>query len=216
MRNTVRCALCAALLGVTALLAGCAGKPVTTLEMTWVTPQLPQAPFKKLLIITFATSEFVQIAFQDQMAAELKARGVNAVASHRYFTRYTTEERDRFKQSIDASDADFVLLARVTNTDDKVLEDRGSIVGSNGMPYADATGIYGAYSRYAYPGSYVAGPDASLKTVTAEASIFAVQGEKLIWSARTRTTNADSTTGADYAPQYVAVILGAMKKDKLL
>ena len=55
-----------------------------------------------------------------------------------------------------------------------------------------------------------------MKTVTSEASIFAVKGEKLIWSARVRTTNAQSTTGADYAPQYVGVILEAMKKDKLL
>jgi hypothetical protein len=84
------------------------------------------------------------------------------------------------------------------------------------LPYADATGIQGAYARYVYPASYVAGADASVTTVTAEASIFAAKGEKLIWSARTRTTNARSTTGEAFAPQYVAVILEAMKKDKLL
>ncbi len=55
-----------------------------------------------------------------------------------------------------------------------------------------------------------------MKTVTAEASIFEVKGEKLVWSARTRTTDALSTTGADFAPQYIEVILDAMKKDKLL
>ena len=216
MRKTVRSVLSAALLGAAALMAGCASTPVTTLEVSWVTPQLPQAPFKKLLIITVASSEFVQIAFQDQMAAQLKKRGVNAVASHRYFTRYTDAEKARFKQSIDDSDADFVLLARVTNTDEKVLEDRGQIVGPSGVPYGDASGINGAYARYVYPTSYVAGADASVKTVTAEASIFAVKGEKLIWSARTRTTNATATTGEDFAPQYIAVILDAMKKDKLL
>ena len=216
MGNAVRSALSAALLGAAALVAGCSTTPVTTLEVSWVTPQLPQAPFKKLLIITVAREEFVQIAFQDQMAAELKARGVNAVASRRYFTRYTTAERERFKKSIDDSDADFVLLARVTNTNEKVLEDRGRIVGANGMPYADATGMYGAYARYAYPASYVPGADGSVKTVTAEASIFAVKGEQLIWSARTRTTNAQAATGEEAATQYVPVILEAMKKDKLL
>jgi hypothetical protein len=71
-------------------------------------------------------------------------------------------------------------------------------------------------TRYVYPSSYVAGADASMKTVTAEASIFEVKGEKLVWSARTRTTDALSTTGADFAPQYIEVILDAMKKDKLL
>jgi hypothetical protein len=214
MRKAVRSALSAALLGAAALVAGCASGPVTTLEVTWVTPQLPPPP-KKLLIITVAASEFVQAAFQDQMAAALKARGLHAVASHRYFTRYTDAERARFKQSVDESDADFILLARVTTTEDKAYEDRGTIIGPGGKPYGDATGIQGAYARYVYPASYVAGADASVTTVTAEASIFAVKGEKLIWSARTRTTNARSTTGEGFAPQYVTVILEAMKKDKV-
>jgi len=217
MRNTVLSALSAAL-GAAALMAGCITNPVTSLEVSWVTPQLPPAPFRKLLIITVASDEFVQIAFQDQMAAQLKERGVNAVASRRYFTRYTAAERARFKQSIDDSDADFVLLARVTKTDEDIQQSPGTIVGVNGVPYADATGIYGAYARYGYPASYVpGGGDYSVKTVTAEASIFAEKGEKLIWSARTRTTNAQNVkSGAAAATQYIAVILDAMKKDKLL
>jgi hypothetical protein len=202
---------------VAALVAGCVTTPVTSLEMSWVTPQLPQAPFKKLLIITVASDEFVQIAFQDQMAAQLQERGVNAVASHRYFTRYTAAERERFKQSIDESDADYVLLARVTLTDEGVTHSADAVIGTNGMPYADATGIYGAYARYYTPGYYAPGGDYTVKTVTAEASIFAEKGGKLIWSARTRTTNAQSVkSGAAAATQYIAVILEAMKKDKLL
>jgi hypothetical protein len=216
MRSTARCALFALLLGAAALLAGCSTtKPVTTLEASWVMPELSHEPFRKLLIITVASNEFVQIAFQDQMAAQLRARGMNAVPSRRYFSRYTEAEKARFRKSIADSDADFVLLARVTNTEQTDMENRGTIIGANGLPYGDAAGIDGAYARYIYPSSYAAGADASTKTVTAEASIFAVKGEKLIWAARTRTTNTQSTTGEDFAPQYVAVILEAMKKDKL-
>jgi hypothetical protein len=206
VRNAVRSVLSAALLGAAALMAGCATKPVTTLEMTWVTPQLPQAPFQKLLIITVAGEELVQIAFQDQMAAALKARGVNAVASHRYFTRYTDAEKARFKQSIVDSDADFVLLARVTRTSQNDRDDRRMTIG-------DATGIYTAYDRYVSVA--LSAGDYSVKTVTAEASIFAMKDEKLVWSARTRTANANVTTGENFAPQYIAVLLEAMKKDKL-
>src|SRR5262245_25613225 len=205
------------LLGAAALAAGCSSSPTTELEVTWVTPQPPVAKsFKKLLIISVATSEFVQIAFQDQMAKELKARGVNAVPSHLYFTRYTDAEKARFQQGIASSDADFILLARVTNTADKTYEDRGTIIGPGGVPYGDGSGVEGAYARYIYPASYVPMADGTVKTVTAEASIFARQGDKLIWSARTRTTNTQSTTGEAYAPQYIGVILDAMKKDKLL
>jgi hypothetical protein len=217
MRQAVHTVLLVALLGAAAWLAGCASSPETTLDVTWAAPQLPPAKsFKKLLIITVAPSEFVQEAFQNQMAAELKKQGVNAVASRRYFTRYTDAERDRFARSIEESDADHVLLARVTTTAAKAYEDRGTVIGPGGVPYGDASGVQGAYARAFYPGAVVSGADASVKTVTSEASIFAAKGEKLIWSARVRTTNAQTTTGADYAPQYVGVILEAMKKDKLL
>lgn len=216
MRQAVHTVLLVALLGAAALLAGCASSPETTLDVTWAAPQLPPAKsFKKLLIITVAPSEFVQEAFQNQMAAELKKQGVNAVASRRYFTRYTDAERDRFKRSIEESDADHVLLARVTTTTTKAYEDRGTIIGPHGVPYADASGVQGAYARAFYPGAVVSGADGSVMTVTSEASIFAAKGEKLIWSARVRTTNAQSA-GAEDAPQYVGVILEAMKKDKLL
>jgi hypothetical protein len=198
-----------------ALLAGCSTGPATTLEVSWVMPQpAPASSFKKLLIITVASDEFIQIAVQDQMAARLKTRGVNAVASHRYFTRYTEAEKARFKRSIDESDADYVLLARVTTTSTTTTEGRGTVIGANGLPYADASGVDGIFARYS--GSYRAGGDFSEKTVTAEASIFADKGEKLIWSARTRTTNAGKRIGADSAPQYIDVILDTMKKDKLL
>lgn len=211
MKIAVRSVLLAA-----ALVAGCITKPVTSLELSWVAPQLPQAPFKKLLIITVASDEFVQIAFQEQMAAQLKERGVNAVASQRYFTRYTPAERERFKQSIDESDADAVLLARVTFTDERPQHYADSVVGTNGVPYAG--GIYGVYAGYYTSGYYApAGSDYLVKNVTAEASIFLQKGEKLIWSARTLTTNAqDVKSGAAAATQYIAVILEAMKKDKLL
>ena len=209
MRNAVRCVL----LGTAALVAGCATTPVTKLEVSWVTPQLPPAPYRKLLIITVASDEFAQIAFQDQMAAALQERGVNAVASRRYFTRYTEPERERFRRSIEESDADTVLLARVTNAESSA-DSRGTIVGPGGAPYGAATGVYGAYALYG--GSYTRGADAQVMTVTTEASIFAEKGEKLIWSARTRTTNAQAfKSGADAARQYIAVILEAMKKDKL-
>jgi len=194
------------LLGAVAL-AGCVSTPVTTLEASWVSPQLPPTPYKKLLIITVTSDEFVQAAFQDQMAAKLKEQGVNAVASHRYFTIYTDAERERFKQSIEQSGADFVLLARVTQTD-RNIHDAGLVPGTN---------IYGAYAGYMYPGARVGGAgDYSETAVTAEASIFAEKGEKLIWSARTKTTNAQNAkSGADAARQYTAVIFDAMKKDKL-
>src|SRR5262249_17885340 len=148
-----------------------------SLEMTWVSPQSPQAAsFKKLLIITVAGEELVQIAFQDQMASALQARGVKAVASKRYFTQYTESEKARFRKSIEESGADFVLLSRVTRSQrNDREEDRFMTIG-------DATGIYTAYDRYISVAAK-SGGDYSVKTATVETSIFAMQGDKMVWSA---------------------------------
>ena len=195
------------MLSAAALLQGCATEPVTKLEMTWVSPQLPREPFKKLLLISVARDEFVQIAVQDHLAAALQARGMNAVASKRYFTSGTDAEKARFKRSIEESGADFVLIAHVTGRDTKTRDDQFMTIG-------DATGIYTAYDRYVSVAR--SSNDYSLETVTAEVSIFSVEGQKLIWSARTRTDNPRATTGEGFAPHYVAIIVEAMKKDKLL
>src|SRR3954462_1867902 len=108
--------------------------------MSWVTPQLPREPFKKLLIISVARDEFVQIAFQDQLAAALKARGMNAVASKRYFSSGTDAERARFMRSIEESGADFVLIGHVTARDTKTRDEQYMNIG-------DATGLYTYYDR---------------------------------------------------------------------
>ena len=44
MRSEVRSVLCAALLGAAALVAGCAAKPVTTVQASWVSPELSMTP----------------------------------------------------------------------------------------------------------------------------------------------------------------------------
>jgi len=205
-RDAARFALLVVLLGGAGLLPGCAPQPVTTLEMSWVSPQLPPERFKKLLIVSVAREDFVQIAFQDQMAAALQAHGVNAVASKRYFSSGTDEAKARFKQTIDESGADFVLIAHVTGRDSKTRDERYLTIG-------DATGIYTAYDRYVSVAR--SSNDYSLETVTAEVSIFSNPEQKLMWSARTRTANPRVTTGEEFAPHYVALILQAMKKDKL-
>lgn len=207
MREAARFALLAGLLGAAALLNGCATEPVTTVEMTWVSPQFPRQPFNKLLIISVARDEFVQIAFQDQMAAALQARGVKAVASKRYFSSGTDAEKARFMRTIQDSGADFVLFAQVTGRDTKTRDDGFMTLG-------DATGIYTAYDRYVSVAR--TSNDFSIESATAEVSIFRIEGQKLLWSARTRTANPRVTTGEGFAPHYVAAIIEAMKKDKLL
>ncbi|MEO8039482.1 MAG: hypothetical protein ABI794_11965 [Betaproteobacteria bacterium] len=75
------------------LVAGCAITDRSALDASWSAPDRPQTGFRKVLILTVARDEFVQAEFQDRLAARLVEHGMNAIASHRYFTRYNAEGR---------------------------------------------------------------------------------------------------------------------------
>src|SRR5512135_242213 len=109
LAHTLRRAFAA--LALATLTAGCATTAQTRLDASWKAPDASAKKFREVLIITVSPDEFVQQDFQQTMAAALKARGINAVPSGAYFTRYTAAERQRFDRTIAQSKADAILLA---------------------------------------------------------------------------------------------------------
>lgn len=178
------------------LASACAIRDKTSLDASWAAPERNGAAFRKVLIITVSGNEFVQQDFQDQMAKRLQEKGMNAVASHRYFTRYVPEERERFKASIEATDADGVLVVRTTGVE----------TTSRDAP---------DYSLYIYPSLVRTAPDYTLTTINAEAALFERKSEKLVWSARTTTQNAGTGDRDAAIAQFAGVLVDAMAKDKL-
>lgn len=197
MKNSFRFARTISLLAVILLLAGCAIRDKTTLDASWVSPQRPPAGLGKVLIITVSGNEFVQAEVQDQLAAKLQSRGVNAVASHRYFTNYAEAERQRFRATIEASDADTVLVARVTTTETETRDQQN-------------------FTLYMYPTQIRTAPDYTLSSFVTQVSLFDRKTEKLIWSGRTRTVNAGTGDRDVAVAQYISVVINAMAKDKVI
>jgi hypothetical protein len=196
-----------------ALLAGCSTVPRTSLDTSWADPQARGAKFKKVLVISVASDEFAQQYFQQDMAAELKKRGVNAVASGRYFSHPGASEEARFKRAVEESGADAVLLGRVVGSSKESLRSSGMLLGGNGVPIAAATGIYGAYGQAFAPTHYVVPSEGSRRTVMVETLLFEMQGRKAIWTARTQTVNADQGDLKPAIAQFVSVLVGALDRD---
>ena len=197
MNKVFRFARPASMLVAVLLVAACAIRDKTTLDASWVSPQRPAAGLGKVMIITVSGNEFVQAEVQDQLAAKLQARGVNAVASHRYFTNYAEAERQRFRSTVESSDADTVLVARVTTTDTETRDQQN-------------------FTLYMYPTQISTSPDYTLTTFVTQVSLFDRKTEKLIWSARTRTANAGTGDRDAAVAQYVGVVINAMVKDKVI
>jgi hypothetical protein len=197
------------------LMAGCATTARTSLDASWIDPQRQGAKFKKVVILTVAHDEFAQQYFQEDLAAALKARGVNAEASERFFRHRSLAEEERFKRAVDESGADALLLARVVGVDTKSGVPPGVLIATNGVPVADAVGVSGAWAQAFAPGHYAATSDFTDMTVIVETLLYDLKTRKAVWSARTHTKNANKGDLKPAVAQFVRVVVATMDRDGL-
>jgi hypothetical protein len=195
--------------------AGCSSFASTSLDKSWVDPKLAGTKFKKVLILSIASDEFAQQYFQDDMAAALRKRGVNAVASERYFTHPSPAEDARFKRAIEQSDADAILLARVVGVDEKTTVTGGYLTGPGGAPVAQVYGLGNVVASTWAPTRYVRPQDYTQSTVLVETVLYETKGKRAVWSAQTSTKNAQSGDLKPAVAQFVGVLVGAMDRDGL-
>ena len=197
------------------LIAGCSMHARTSLDASWIDPTVKGKKFTKVLILTVAADEFAQQYFQNDLAAAMRARGMNAVASQRFFTHKSPSEQARFMKAVDSSDADAVLLGRVIGVDQKTGTVPGMLTGPAGAPVAEMTGIGNAVAATFAPTMYVRPSDYTLTTVIVETVLYELKGRRAVWSARTNTANADQGDLKPAIAQFVSVLVGAMDRDGL-
>ena len=195
--------------------AGCSTTAYTSLDKSWVDPKLAGTKFKKVLILSIASDEFAQQYFQQDIAAALKKRGVNAVASQGYFTHPSPAEDARFKRVIAESDADAVLLARVVGVDEKTTVTGGYLTSPTGVPVSQVYGLGNVVASTWAPTRYVRPQDYTQATVLVETVLYEAKGKQAVWSAQTSTKNAQSGDLKPAIAQFVGVLVGAMDRDGL-
>src|ERR1700741_2603563 len=76
-RNAVR----AALASMAFLVAACAS---TTLSNSWSNPDYKGPPLKKVMVVGVSNQPALRRTFEDEFVKELKAAGVDAVASYNF------------------------------------------------------------------------------------------------------------------------------------
>jgi hypothetical protein len=194
---------------------GCSTTARTSLDKSWVDPKLAGTKFRKVLILSLASDEFAQQYFQQDIAAALKKRGVNAVASQGYFTHPSPSEDARFKRVIAESDADAVLLARVIGVDEKTTVTGGYLTSPMGEPVAQVYGLGNVVASTFAPTRYVRPSDYTQATVLVETVLYEMKGKRAVWSAQTSTKNAQSGDLKPAIAQFVGVLVGAMDRDGL-
>jgi len=158
------------------LLAACASTKVVE---HWSDPDF-NAKLKNIMVLSLNQSDKSRRLFENSFLDALKQRKIQSLASYTLLPSNEDLDKEKVKAAITGSDIDAVLVLRSVKI---TKEGRYVRAQSSGTRYN---------SFYAYVGEYR--PTYSAYTtddtlVHMETNLYAVDGEKLIWTGKTETFN---------------------------
>ena len=183
-----------------ALLWSCAA--TTTLTGVWKDPAY-QGPAQKIVVVGMAKQESVRNFFEDEFVKQLKARQLDAVASHTLVPLAQMNDRNLVVAKIKGIGADTVLATRLV--DRKTVE-----TYIPGAAYPSYYYSWGGYYNYVYNPGYVMQDEFAYL----ETNLYQTASEKLAWSARSETWIAASKM--ELIATYVSVMVDRLAADKLI
>ena len=195
-----------------ALLGACAAP--TVLNTQWVDPQLAgKPPMRSMLVMGITKDPTNRRVFEDQMVAQLAARGVKAVPSYRFAPEAGAAEQVKLEQAVKASGVAGVLLTRVVNVSEQVNVTPGMVMGPP-MGYGFG-GFYGYYGGMWAASTYIPPTVYTTQHVAADTRLFETTDFKVVWSASTTTTPSGGSVDSLFQ-QFSQLIVGALAKDGLV
>ena len=195
-----RIAARAACILIALLMTACAS---TTLKHSWQSRDYNGPPLKKLLVVGISKQSTVRRTFEDGFVEQLKAGGVGAVASYTLIPDDSQATEAQLTQAVKDAGADGALITRLVRVD----------VTTQAFYPPVGMGYYGAYAG-AWGGAYNAPTVSESDTVVLETTLSGIDESKLLWSGTTETFAPSSVN--DNLPGFAKVIIGALKKGKLI
>jgi len=158
------------------LLAACASTKVVE---HWSDPDF-NAKLKNIMVLSLNQSDKSRRLFENSFLDALKQRKIQSLASYTLLPSNEDLDKEKVKSAINGSDIDAVLVLRSVKI---TMEERYVQAQTTGTRYN---------SFYAYVGEYrptYSSYTTDDKLVHLETNLYAVDGEKLIWTGKTETSN---------------------------
>ena len=193
----------AALVSIALLVAGCAS---TTLSNSWTTPDYKGPPLKKVMVVGVSNQPALRRTFEDEFVKDLKAVGVDAVASYNFIPQDGQADEARVTQAVKEAGVNGVLITRFVRVD-------VSTQVTQAYPPMMGMGWYGGYAG-AYGGFYDPPMVTQTDTLVLETNLYGVDESHLLWSGTTQTFAP--TDIKQEMPGFAKVIIGALQKHKLI
>ena len=192
------------IVSVTLTLSGCS--TATPIVSEWRNPAYASGPFKRIMVGDPSGETSVRRNFEDEFVVQLRAAGINALASYRYISEDEGIDENKLKQAAQKARADAVLFARSVKMEQKTNFGPTfpylsfGIFGSNvGASWSGLPGASGAYRNNEY---------------TSETTLYDVAKNELVWTGTTKTTAPENVQTA--IKSYVEAVMKALDAQNLL
>jgi len=160
---------------------------------------------RKVVVIGIFKEPDTRKIFEDEFADRLRARGVDATASHKIVSDAEMPDKDLVTGKIRELGADAVLMTRVMD-----IESEKTYVSGQAYVMPSYYGYYGAYYNYSYrPGYTKQEGHAYLET-----NLYNLGDEKLVWSGR--STTKLSATRYELIQGYVKTMIDGLSDARLI
>jgi hypothetical protein len=192
------------IVSVTLTLSGCS--TATPIVSEWRNPAYASAPFKRIMVGGPSGETSVRRTFEDEFVVQLRAAGIDALASYRYISEDEGIDENNLKQAAQKARADAVLFPRSVKMEQKTN------YGPT-FPYL-SFGIFGSNVGASWSGLSGAPSVQRYNEYTSEATLYDVAKNEVVWTGTIKTTEPENVQTTIKA--YVEAVMKALDEQNLL
>jgi hypothetical protein len=190
---------------VALILSGCSTTTTTPIVSEWRNPAYVSGPFKRIMVGGPSGNISVRRNFEDELVAQLRAVGVDALASYRYIPEDEGVDENNLKQAAQKARVDAVLFARSVQVEQKTKV---------GPTFPFSVGVFGSNVGASWSGPAGSASVSRYKEYTSETTLFDVAKNELVWSGTIKTTEPENVQTA--IKSYVEAVMKALDAQDLL
>ena len=193
-------------LAALALLTGCTASSLVSQQAN---PEYVGKTFKSVMVVAVTADEIVRRTYEDRMVALLAKRGVKGIPGYDAIGGRGKVTEAALRQAVTKSDAEGVLITRVTSMDRVKTHVSGGnlMIGYGGGYYGFYSGVWDVVS--------VGAQDVSGEQwAVTETRLFDARKEVLAWTGFVDTKETKNFNAA--LTQYLGIVFDAMVRDRVI
>lgn len=178
-----------------ALAAGCAGN-TASIEDTWRSPNARYGELTNVVTLSMSRNVTISRSWEDQLAAQLRKRGVRATPAYAVLTEQDLSDRNRALAALRAAGYDGVVTMKLIGKDTQ-------------LQYVPTLDAYWGYWGDAWGGEAI--PETIVRI---EVNAYSLHGNRLVWSGISKSTDPENLR--ELIGDVTTVVSRELDKEKII